>query len=299
MGPAEGAPTPCANPGAAAATLVRVPALTPEARRRAAAPAPAPDGAPWTYAEQEGLGVLRMPTWVLYKSSWDGRRFLDELARGLVARRVPALVVDLRENEGGNDAGNDLLAHLIDAPLALPAYRRHVRYRAAPAELRPLLSTWDKSFFDWGAAAQGPVDGRLYRLTRWDDEASGADVLRPAAPRYRGRVFVLVSAVNSSATFQFALAVKERGLGTLVGQPTGGNRRGINGSAFFFVKLPRTGLEVDLPLVAAFPAAPQPDAGVEPDVLVRPTLAQIAAGEDAELAAVRALLRDRSTPAPR
>jgi C-terminal processing protease CtpA/Prc len=107
---------------------------------------------------------------------------------------------------------------------------------------------------------------------------------------------VLVGAVNSSATFQFALAVKQSGLGRLVGQPTGGNRRGINGGAFFFVRLPRTGLEVDLPLVAGFPATPQPDEGVTPDVLVTPNVADIASGRDAELATVRAwIARSRSS----
>ena len=45
---------------------------------------------------------------------------------------------------------------------------------------------------------------------------------------------VLVNAANSSATFQFAKLVKDNQLGTLVGQPTGGNQRGINGGAFFF-----------------------------------------------------------------
>lgn len=104
-------------------------------------------------------------------------------------------------------------------------------------------------------------------------------------------MWVLVGAANSSATFQFALAVKQSGMAALVGQTTGGNRRGINGSAFFFVRLPRTGLEVDLPLVAGMPRGTEPDAGVEPDIVVTPTPAQIAAGTDAELAEVLKRIR--------
>ena len=38
----------------------------------------------------------------------------------------------------------------------------------------------------------------------------------------------------------------------LVGQMTGGNQRGINGGAFFFVTLSNSQLEVDLPLVGNF-----------------------------------------------
>jgi hypothetical protein len=84
--------------------------------------------------------------------------------------------------------------------------------------------------------------------------------------------------------------VQRRRLGTLVGQPTGGNQRGITGGAFFFLRLPKTGIEVDVPLIGQFPVAATlpPDAGLAPDVLVRPTIEDIASGRDAELEAVLA-----------
>src|SRR5690606_21186278 len=119
--------------------------------------------------------------------------------------------IDLRGNEGGVDAGNQLLARLIDAPLRLPVYARHVRYRSVPDDLNPILDTWDASFRNWGEAAKGPIDSRFYRLTKWDDADDGSGVIVPSTPRYRGRVWVVVDAANSSATFQFALAVKQSG----------------------------------------------------------------------------------------
>jgi C-terminal processing protease CtpA/Prc len=167
----------------------------------------------------------------------------------------------------------------------LAQYRRFVRYRAVPPDLNQYLDTWDKSFRDWGAAAREPKnDSGFYRLTKWDDDSTGA-VVQPRGKRFRGRVVVLVDGSNSSATFQFASAVQQARLGQLVGAPTGGNRRGINGSAFFFVRLPRSHIEVDLPLVAEFPTSPQPDAGLIPDILVRPTRSDIAKGRDPVLAA--------------
>jgi hypothetical protein len=89
--------------------------------------------------------------------------------------------------------------------------------------------------------------------------------------------------MNSSATFQFADLVQASKLGLLVGAPTGGNRRGINGGAFFFLRLPASGLEVDLPLIGTFPATPQPDAGLTPDVAVAETQEDIAQGRDTVL----------------
>jgi hypothetical protein len=272
---------------------LRVPALT-AAARRTQGPAPLevddPTAALWQYREDDGLGVLRMPTWALFNTKWDARQWVDSILADVTARVVPDLVIDIRGNEGGVDAGDELLARFIDTPLTLPVYQRRVRYRTVPADLNPVLDTWDPSFRDWGAAAVGPDDSLYYRLTSWDDTPDGTNIIRPAGTRYPGRVWVLIGAVNSSATFQFALAVKRSGVGTLVGQPTGGNRRGINGGSFFFVRLPRTGLEVDLPLVAGIPLTDEPDAGVMPDIEVTPTVADIAAGADAELRAVRAAI---------
>jgi len=69
--------------------------------------------------------------------------------------------------------------------------------------------------------------------------------------------------------------------------------RGINGGAFFFVRLPKTGLEVDVPIIAQFPrrgVSVAPDSGMTPDVIVTPTIDEIAAGTDAEMRCVMRLI---------
>jgi hypothetical protein len=75
------------------------------------------------------------------------------------------------------------------------------------------------------------------------------------------------------------------------GQPTGGNQRGINGGAFVFLRLPGSGIELDLPLIGQFPDGDRPDAGLEPDIPVVPTVSDIASGRDAEMDAVLAAAR--------
>ena len=54
------------------------------------------------------------------------------------------------------------------------------------------------------------------------------------------------------------------------------------------MRLPGSGIEVDLPLIGQFPISdrPLPDAGLEPDVRVQRRVEDIAAGRDAELAEV-------------
>lgn len=231
---------------------------------------------------EDGVGVLTMPDWALYNSKWDWQHFLDETVDSLIAAGARALVIDLRENEGGLDCGDPLLARLVATPLpALPG-RRLVRYRETPVEWRPLLDTWDPSFHTLGKDATPAADG-FFALP----PAADATIV-PTGRRFAGKVVALVGPVCSSATFQFAERLRRVG-GTLVGEPTGGNRRGINGGGFFFVRLPGTGLEVDLPLIGYFPTTPQPDAGLLPDVPVAPSLADIAAGRDPALTRARAI----------
>lgn len=280
------------SPGERTTRTVVVQGLTHAQRLAMLPPAPAgsEDTPGWTFSfPQEDLALLTMPSWVLYKTKWDWQGFLRDTFTTLAERTPRALVIDLRANEGGSDVGDVLLGPLLDQPLTVPNPQRRVRSRAVPADLAPHLDTWDRSFFDWGklAGEEGP-DG-LRRLVR-DADDEGAVVIPPRAPRFTGRVFVLIGATNSSATFEFAQRLQGAKLATLVGQPTGGNKRGINGGAFFFLRLPRTHLEVDLPLIGQFPATPQPDEGITPDVLVKVTLDDLAKGRDVELAAVRRLL---------
>lgn len=226
-----------------------------------------------------GVAWLRMPTWALYDSKWKWREALDADLDALAADKARALVVDLRGNAGGQDVGDLILARRVTRDVRKIDYSRFTRYRKTPADLDRYLKTWDRTFRDWGADAHGPDARGFYRMTRFDDDAEG-DLLRPHPRPFKGKLIVLTDAANSSATFQFAYAARRNGLATLVGQTTGGNQRGINGSAFFFLRLPNTELEADLPLVAALPPTPRPDAGIAPDVKVELTLGDVAAERD-------------------
>lgn len=299
-----------APPGASDSVPLTVPALT-HAQRiepgRAAARRLADAEPLWTLERiEDGAAILRMPSWAVYKTKWDWAGWLNDRVDELCASGTRALVVDLRGNEGGNDCGDVLLTRLLEREAVFPQLRRFVRSRQTPQALDRYLDTWDNSFRNWGAAAtaalapalvtrEGEPTPTYYRLNRFDDDARGT-VITPRGPRFAGTVYVLIDAVCSSATFQFALRCKQSRLATLVGEPTGGNQRGINGGAFFFLRLPGTGIEMDVPLIGLFPddgtPAP-PDGGVDPDVLVPTTLDDLVAGRDPQMDAVRRLISPR------
>ncbi len=261
-------------------TRVAVPSLTLDQRQAFLPPKDdRGDAPPWEWAQRsDGIALLKMDSWAVYNSKWDWQTWLGERLDSL--RGAKGLIVDLRDNEGGNDCGDAILARLTTQPLPRDRADRLVRYRRTPDALNPYLDTWDDSFRDWGDRAQ-PFDDRFLRLADKDD----GSIIIPVEPRLDVRMMVLTGPQNSSATFQFASACKASGLGRLVGAATGGNRRGINGGAFFFARLPASGLEFDVPLIGLFPQGRQPDAGIEPDIAVAPTAADIAAGRDPVLAA--------------
>jgi Peptidase family S41 len=224
----------------------------------------------------DNAAILTMPSWGLYDSKWDWHAYLDTCFAEIETREIRTLIVDIRDNEGGLDCGNDIIARLIEKPLVLEAVERRVRYRNAPAQLQPYLDTWDLSFGTLGERADALPNG-FFRLD------SAASIVAPKGPYFSGKMIVLTNAQNSSATFQFVDMVKSHNLGVIVGAPTGGNRRGINGGSFYFLRLPNSGLEVDLPLIGFFRTTPQPDAGQLPDIAVASTAHDIANGHDAAM----------------
>jgi C-terminal processing protease CtpA/Prc len=121
------------------------------------------------------------------------------------------------------------------------------------------VSSWDDSFRDFGEL---PAAGDGFFLRKEAEPRT----IEPAAEAYAGKVELLIDEANSSATFMLASIVKEHGLATLIGRETGGNRRGTNGGRVAFLKLPASGIEVDVPLVGYFPPTPQPDRGIVPDI---------------------------------
>lgn len=244
-----------------------------------------PDQPLWQWSlRPDGIALLTMPDWALYNSKWDWKSWLGERLDTLGGAR--GLVIDLRDNEGGIDCGDSVLARLIDRSWTPPAVQQRLRFERTPPAIDRYLDTWDSSFRTLGVGGRPLGDGFVER-----PGAKASLAIEPAGKRLSVPVAVLVSPVNSSATFQFASNFRAIGGGRLYGRPTGGNRRGINGGAYFFVRLPASGLEFDLPLVGYFPLSPQPDAGILPDVAVAPSIADIASGRDPALERAAADLR--------
>jgi C-terminal processing protease CtpA/Prc len=244
----------------------------------------------WTFRIDGDTAIMTLPTFSFWRSDFDWAAFIDGAFAELDAAKIPHLVIDIRANEGGDGAiGGKILEHLVAQPLQFTSDQSTSAYERVPYIIARYLNTWDYGFFDRTGQVEKISEGTAAGKYRFLPNAGRSQTIVPVARPYRGKTFVLISAENSSATFQFATLVKESGAATLVGQATGGNQRGLNGGQLAWVVLPNSGVAVDIPLLAATYTSSTPDASVTPDIPVEPSFEARAAGRDLEMEVVRRL----------
>ena len=270
-----------------------VPAIS-LAERQRSLPTPAPQ---WSFEREADTALLRLPTFAFWNSDFKAAAYL---ARTFAAiRGLPFLVIDLRDNEGGDDSiARQVLAHLLRTPYEAPAVRLESAYEQVPADLWPHLGTWNRGFFDRRGQATLLPGGR------WLLPTSQAARVEPVATPYPGRTVVLVGPQNSSAGYLFARDLQRSGAAVLMGQATGGHQRGLNAGQLAWLTLPASGVAVDIPLRASHTldedGQPPPDHGVLPELPVAPLFEDAAMGIDTTLDAARSLIAGwRPGPRPR
>lgn len=241
---------------------------------------------------EDNIGILQVNSFGLM--GWkaltiDYKSFLKETFRKMHEEKVQSLIIDIRENNGGNDEmAEELFSYLdIKESVTREIYREgRTRYLTFPEPLKSNVQTWgnDPWFFNLN------TDNKKDEYYIFRKDPSDQTFIKKKR-FFKGNVFLLTSAQNTSLAYYTALNFKRHGLGTSVGQETGGNRRGINGGQILFLRLPNSGIEIDFSIMGGFVDGEQPNEGVKPDIEVLSTLEQIKSGEDVEMSTALGLIR--------
>lgn len=215
----------------------------------------------------EKTAYLKLGTFVTNKLTIDWKKFLSASFAAIKEKKIGNLIIDIRGNEGGDDEVNLVLArYLASKPIGFPPFKQLLKYETVAEEDKQYLNTWDKSFYDRSGKVINLNNG-YYTFKR--DRSN--EVISQNKSAFAGKVFLLVNAANSSATFFLTGALQQNKIATVIGSETGGNLKGTNGGQLFFLWLPNSKIEIDVPLIGYYPLTEQPDKGLTPDITVLST----------------------------
>lgn len=247
------------------------------------------------------LKIENSITWRLKKIKF--KEFLANAFAEMRARSIKHLIIDLRGNDGGDsEVGFELAKYL--AKTNLPPYiasRRLVRNVAPQPELLKFLDTYSEQLKN---DLKNGLSENIYKKSGSNffeilpnENVTTYPQVVPDKNNFQGEAYIISDASNASAAFQFLNYARENRLARIVGQATGGNRQGINGGNYFFLTLPNSKIEIDVPVYYFAPLiSPQKDESVVPDVSVRRKPEDIGNDFDREMFVVRQLIKKAEKP---
>lgn len=224
------------------------------------------------------VAKLRIATFYPQQGDKYFRRFLDSAFVQIGSRKVQRLIIDVRGNEGGNDAlGKHLYAHIA---------RNDFRY-------------YDRIEVKVKRKRDVPNRGNVYLprfigLARWfiRKDPQGRLLFRkhqnlgthhPHRQAYTGNVTFLMDGLSYSVTSEFLAVARNENRGMFMGEESSGAYQGDNSGTFAIYKLPATGLDLGIPL-AGYYMAVKPESGISrgiiPDITLSPSRQDLLSGHD-------------------
>ena len=210
--------------------------------------------------------------------------FLNRVFKDIHERKVPNLVIDLRENTGGTDE----CVHLLMEYLAAKPYKKYDR-----VDMSICPQTRERI-----ASLRGEFPDKFTNVKDGDIVSIELPVQPPTDNLFifTGRTFLLTSARSFSASTVFASIVKCAKMATLIGQETGDPTTLYADSIEF--ELPHSALQAWVPSKLLVCACGKPDGrGVIPDYEVKQTPEDTAKGIDTVLQFTLDLIKRSSNKA--
>jgi len=210
----------------------------------------------------------------------EGREFLKRTFEAIQAKGSRALILDVRENAGGEDElGELLLSYLTDTPfryyddIIVNKWKGRFSFTAKYTEPHMDLIVPE-------GVAEPRADGKAH-ITLASEPLLGLQ--QPSKPTFGGRVYVLVDGGSFSTTAEFLSVLQSHHRGAFIGEESGGGYYGNTSGSSARIVLPHTKLVVYIPAMDGYLAVSgSHDAarGVIPDYPIKQTINDLIAGVD-------------------
>jgi C-terminal processing protease CtpA/Prc len=208
--------------------------------------------------------VLTIENFYVDKKEQKFYPFIDSVFADLKKKQVDNLVIDVRNNEGGEENwGGYLYSYLTDTP-----FRYYDKITMTQKEKFSFKQyAWLPKFFGLMHLFMKEKNGQVYFTKQ-----KYLHTQEPAKNAYKGNVYVLINGMSFSTTTEFASMLHNNKKATFIGEETGGAYYGNNSGVFAIVTLPNTKLTVGIPLMAYYSNVsgyPYKDRGILPDHTVK------------------------------
>jgi hypothetical protein len=210
--------------------------------------------------------------------------FYRESFVAMNARGTKSLILDLRNNGGGEDElGKLLLSYLVDEPFKyyddLVINAREFAFQKYTGDTAPLPAD----------LLEVQPDGK-YRMVKHPNWG----MQQPSKPTFRGKVLILINGGSFSTTSEFLSQVHFHKRATFIGEESAGGYYGNTSGPSLRLTLPHTKVQMGVPLMTYYMAVSGYQAkahGVFPDWPIEYTIDELLEGKDKELALAFELAR--------
>lgn len=213
--------------------------------------------------------------------------FIDSVFKDLNKRQTPNLVLDLRNNEGGGDHYNDILfAYISPKPFLAFGFDR-VPGKSFPFAKYAINLTDDLKAF---IADPRPFLRDDTSLLLKGEYTEGTGFMHPAPATYKGTIYVLTNGGTFSAGNTMVQLLDHYRNQTghpvyFVGEENGGDvsARFQCAGISYIIKLPNSGITVDMPFLCSEQLSPASPTKTLPDYKVDEAIKDVVSGGDTVL----------------
>jgi len=238
----------------------------------------------------DSVAYLKIPVFYSSKGNRHFVNFLDSAFTAVRLKNTPNLIIDLRDNEGGNDRlGKELYARI-----ALKNFKYYDRIEVK-VKSKKQAPYYKQAYFPRfiGLAKFFIKEGKDGKLLFKKHQNLGLH--KPAKNAFAGKVYFLANGLSCSVTSEFLAVAKSENRGIFAGAESGGAYEGNNSGTFAIYKLPATGIDLGVPVAAYYSAVVPPEKsgrGIIPDIVVSPTKSDLLNSRDSAMEIVLQSIRN-------
>lgn len=233
---------------------------------------------------KNGIAYLRISSFLKYHRDdfkQDFNFLYDSIFRQLNQKRTKHLILDLRNNEGGDGTGEKLLTYLLTKPYRHFDFAEE-KFTGYPAVVNYLENGKDLFFVD--SIVYRTSTGMFRLKEEYYNYLPLLNEQKPNKNHYAGKLYTMINGASGSMASVVSSFLKANQRSVFIGEESGGTMEGNTSLAYARLLLPNTKIRVEIPLTkTVHHVGFVKGRGVFPDYYVVPRIEDVINGTDTEL----------------